>query len=711
MLSASPMAALNHFSGAGKSFHSLFDNVDAMSIQGYLADGTVVYWNRASEQIYGYSPEEALGSNLYDLIIPPDLLDVVRASVKEMFETGQGIAPGRLELRHKDGHLLPVYSSHTVVQVPGQPTVLFCMDTDIREIERTEGELRIAAVAFEAQQGMVITDAQGLILRVNQALTRATGYTADEVTGCTPEVFQSERQGTEIFREAWLAVAQTGNWQGEMWCRRKTGMTFAAWVSVNAVSDATGRVTHYVCTQTDITERKLAEARIAQLAFYDALTGLPNRQLLLDRLQQAVAECVRQPCWGALFFIDIDHFKTLNDTLGHDVGDDLLRAMAQRLNETLRKVDTAARFGGDEFVVLIEQLGPSAAEAAPRAQLVGEKILQALSQPVRLGDHHYQGSASMGVTLFSSQACGVDDLLKQADLALYEAKAAGRNTLRFFDPEMQAAVTQRALTVAGLREALLRKQFLLYFQPQVDTHGRVCGAEALVRWDRPGIGIVQPGEFILIAEEAGLIVPLGRWVLEAACQQLAHWAKDKRTRDLTLAVNVSAGQFRRSEFIDHVVAAIQGAAVDPGKLKLELTESLLVEDLDGVVAKMAALKALGIGLALDDFGTGYSSLAYLRRLPLDELKVDRSFVRDVLVDPKSAAIARTIVVLGQTLGLQVIAEGVETVGQRELLVEMGCQAYQGYLFSRPLPLLAFERFVEAAWCEGDAPKNSAKPTD
>jgi diguanylate cyclase (GGDEF)-like protein len=447
---------------------------------------------------------------------------------------------------------------------------------------------------------------------------------------------------------------------------------------------------------TDITQRKAAEEQIEQLAFYDPLTRLPNRRLLLDRLRQVVEFCARSRRRGALLFLDLDNFKTLNDTLGHDIGDLLLQQVAQRLLDTVRARDTVARLGGDEFVVLLEDLGTRLEEAASQVQVVGEKLLAVLNQPFDLVGHRCHSTASIGIALIREPPATVDDLLKRADLAMYQAKASGRNALRFFDPAMQAVLEARTALEAHLREGLRKGQFLLWYQAQVDRAGRLTGAEALLRWHHPQRGLVAPHDFIPLAEETGLILPLGDWVLETACVQLAAWARRPETADLTLAVNVSARQFRHPGFVDQVAATLARQGTDPRRLKLELTESLLLQDVGDTIDKIAALKARGVGFALDDFGTGYSSLSYLKRLPLDQLKIDQSFVRDILTDPNDAVIARTIVALGQSLGLAVIAEGVETEGQRAFLLDHGCQAFQGYLFGRPGP-------VEALWDRRDTP--------
>jgi diguanylate cyclase (GGDEF)-like protein len=444
----------------------------------------------------------------------------------------------------------------------------------------------------------------------------------------------------------------------------------------------------------DVTDRKTALAEIDHLAFYDPLTDLPNRRLLADRLTQALAMRARsdhQGC-GALLFVDIDNFKILNDTQGHEQGDLMLQQVARRLGYCLREGDTVAHFGGDDFVVMLQDLGDDLTEAASQAKLVGEKVLDALRQPYQLGGLTHHGSVSIGVALFKARNVTVEDLFKRADLALYQAKDAGRNTLRFFDPEIQATLSARATLEADLRLGIRDQQFLLYYQPQVDQHGRLVGVEALLRWQHPMRGMVSPAEFIPLAEDTGLILPLGQWVLETACGQLQQWASRVDAAHLTIAVNVSALQFRRTSFVSEVLAVISRTRAPATRLKLELTESLLVRDIDDIIDKMLALKAHGVGFSLDDFGTGYSSLSYLKRLPLDQIKIDQSFVRDAATNSRDAALVRATVAMGQGLGMMVIAEGVETQQQRDFLAQEGCLNYQGSLFGRPGPVRNLERF-------------------
>jgi len=567
----------------------------------------------------------------------------------------------------------------------------------MRELgQRTQSEtdLRIAATAFESHVGMAITDAAQVILRVNSAFTTITGYTGEDAVGQSPRLLASGRHESAFFKAMWESISRAGSWQGEIWNRRKNGEIYPEWLSISAVKDAAGVTTNYIGTFTDITASKSAEKQISDLAFSDPLTHLPNRRLLMDRLVQALAASARHLHKGALLIVDLDNFKDLNDTQGHYQGDLLLTQVAQRLETCVREGDTVARLGGDEFVVMLEDLSALEMEAATQARIVGEKILAMLNQPYQLGHHEHHSTPSIGITLFGGRPHeSIDEPLKRADMAMYQAKAAGRNTLRFFDPQMQAIVVARAVMEAGLREALEKNQFILHYQAQISGENHLTGAEALVRWQHPQHGLVSPSEFIPLAEETGLILPLGHWVLEQACTQLALWATQPGMEKLTIAVNVSAWQFNQSDFVDQVLEVLERTGANPQRLKLELTESLLVANVEAVIAKMKSLKEKGVGFSLDDFGTGYSSLSYLKRLPLDQLKIDQGFVRDILINPNDAAIANMVIALARSLGLVVIAEGVETREQRDFLSLQGCHDYQGFYFSRPIPVEAFEAFA------------------
>jgi len=563
-----------------------------------------------------------------------------------------------------------------------------------------EEAARIAAIAFETPEPMIVMDAQGDILRVNAAFSRTTGYAQDEVAGRSPTVLQSGRHPPEFFAELWQTVRATGHWQGEIWDRRKNGEVYPKWLTVSSVRSQDGAITHYVGSFADISERKEAAEAISRLAYYDSLTALPNRQLMMDRLKRALRFSGRSGRYGAVLFLDLDNFKTINDTLGHDEGDKLLQEAALRLRACVREEDTVARFGGDEFVVLLEDLEGPRDHAAVLTKTVSDKLLATLARPYELQGREHPCSASIGVALWHGEP-GTDpnELLKRSDMAMYEAKKAGRNAARFFDPVMQTAIENRARLEARLRGGLQQGQFELYFQRQVRRDGSVQGAEALLRWRDPERGLVGPGEFIPLAEESDLILPIGRWVLQTACRQIEAWSHDERTRGLRLSVNISARQFGAESFVDELAAILRASGAVPGRLQLEITESMLLTNIEETIAKMDRLRGLGVGFALDDFGTGYSSLFYLQRLPLDVLKIDQSFVQELGQNPRSEAIVRTVIQMGRSLGLDVLAEGVETEAQRQFLDRWGCSNWQGYLFGRPVPLVEFLAALAPATAE------------
>jgi len=567
---------------------------------------------------------------------------------------------------------------------------------DITERKQIEAELRVAATAFESQEGMMITDANGIFLRVNHAFTAITGYTSEEVIGKNPRILSSGRHDTNFYKAMWNSINRKGGWEGEVWNRRKNGEVFPEHLIITAVKSQDGTVLNYVATLTDITMSRDAADEIKHLAFYDLLTRLPNRRLLVDRLQQAKSSSDRSGKHGALLLIDLDNFKDLNETLGHDFGDLLLQQVAQRLESCVRQGDTVARLGGDEFVVMLEGLSDDSIDAAKFTEGVGEKIVAILNQAYQLASREYRNTPSIGAALFKGHEQGTDDLFKQADIAMYQAKKAGRNTLRFFDQQMQDTIDARASLEAELGKAIENKQLQLYYQIQVDDSGRPFGAEALIRWLHPERGMVSPAQFIPLAEETGLILPIGHWVIDTACAQLKIWEANALARNLILSVNVSAKQFRQTDFVDQVKNVVQHYTINPNLLKLEITESMLLDNVDTMIVTMNALKAIGIRFSMDDFGTGYSSLQYLKRLPLNQLKIDQSFVRDLAIDKSDEAIVSTIISMAHSLRLNVIAEGVETEEQRQLLLSSGCCHYQGYLFAKPLPIRQFEALLQGA---------------
>jgi len=572
---------------------------------------------------------------------------------------------------------------------------------DVSEYVRVEGELRLSEARFRS-----LSDLSSDWYWEQDADYRFTHFSGDEMR-------QSLRLDELVGHVRWSVPAL--NMTEEDWAAHRAlldarkpfrdlelqrvqadGAVY--WTSMSGVPviDVDGTFRGYRGVGRDISERKRVEAQIRRLAFFDVLTGLPNRRMLTDRLAKACVQAHGSGQHAALLFIDLDNFKDLNDTQGHHTGDRLLVQVAQRLKACVREGDMVARFGGDEFVVLAEGLAQDAMAAAQEAGTLARAIIEALSQPYALEATAHHSTPSIGLALFGTASHSVDDLLKHADLAMYQAKAAGRNTVRFFHPAMQEAVRARSALEAQLRQGLQSNELLLHYQPLVDRAGRMIGAEALVRWQHPQRGLVPPAEFITLAEQSGLILPLGQWVMEHACAQLVAWSRSAATRHLVLSVNVSVRQFRQADFADQVLNALRRSGAQARLLKIELTESLLLNDAEEVIAKLDLLRAHGVGFALDDFGTGYSSLSYLKRLRLDQLKIDRSFVRDVLTDPNDAAIVRTILALAQSLDLDVVAEGVETTGQFDFLQRHGCHAFQGYLFGRPSTAAVLERALRPA---------------
>jgi diguanylate cyclase (GGDEF)-like protein/PAS domain S-box-containing protein len=676
--------------GSRQSYRQLFVNSMDGVLLGRAEDGALFAINPAACTMLGRSEQELMEGGRRAFIDPND------PRVPKLFarRAKDGFARGEMNFVRADGTPFEIEVSSVLYKGSDGKLLASTVFRDITARKKALADLRIAASAFESQEGIFVCSANWLILKVNQAFTRQTGYSAEEAIGQKPhELLGSDRTDCVFYTGMSHGLERDGNWQGEVWDRRKNGEVYPVWLIITVLRNDDGKVTHYVATMTDITDRKSAEEEIRNLAFFDPLTGLPNRRLLMDRLGQALMSTTRIRRNGALLFLDLDNFKGLNDTLGHDMGDMLLKEVAQRLLACVREGDTVARLGGDEFIVMLLGLSEELGIAKTQAAVVGEKILDLLNQAYLLSGTVYRSTPSIGVTLFGEHNESKDELLKRADLAMYQAKAAGRNTLRFFDAGMQAEVTERMSLENALRDALARREFVLYYQPQVDGEGTITGAEVLVRWNHLQRGLIAPAGFIALAEETGVIIPMGRWILESACRQLALWATNPATAHLTVAVNVSARQLMRADFVDSVLLILRETGASPQRLKLELTESVLVSDVDNTIAKMRALKQHGVGFAMDDFGTGYSALSFLKLLPLDQLKIDQGFVRDILVDVNDAAIAKMVIALADSLGLTVIAEGVETQAQREFLSAQGCFAYQGYLFGKPMPIEAFEALL------------------
>jgi len=654
--------------------------------------GRYVFVSDACEAIFGITPEQArVDANCLFRLIHQD--DIV-ATLKSMNDAAVDGMTWAHEFRiaRPDGAVRTLFGKAITFREGGGLFNTYGAVTDITEHKVSqailqESESRFRGLTELSSDWYWEQDAQFRFTRFDGALKAGGEKTGASSIGKTRWENGSLNM-TEADWAAHRAVLEAHQAFRELEIRDRDADGRVYWISTSGapIFDSHGVFKGYRGIGRNITERKEAEEKIERLAFYDVLTDLPNRRLLMDHLQHAVAACARNGAHGALLFIDLDNFKDLNDTRGHDVGDLLLQQVAQRLKASVRASDTVARLGGDEFVVLLEDLGNTMEEASLQAERVGKKILQQLNSPYELKAVEHHSTPSVGITLIHEQRQSVDELLKQADLAMYEAKSAGRNTLRFFDPAMQALVAQRTELEADLRLGLQRAELVLYYQPVVDAARRVVGAEALLRWKHPQRGMVSPLHFVPLAERTGLIIPVGEWVLQTACRQLAEWAREPARAQLTIAVNVSARQFRHPEFVQQVQNALLQNGADPRLLKLELTESLLLTDSQEAIMKMSALRSLGVRFALDDFGTGYSSLSYLKMLPLQQLKIDQSFVRDVLTDANDAAIASTVLALGRSLGFDVVAEGVETEGQLQFLLGQGCTLFQGYLFGRPVPI-------------------------
>lgn len=632
--------------------------------------------NEAAIEQYGYSREEFLAMTLKD--IRP--LEDVPALIESLTAAYDQIVTRRLR-RHKkkDGTLIEVEISSHELSFFDRPARL-TLAIDVTEKRRAEEQLRLAASALEhAAEGVMISDESHRIVSVNKAFKRITGYARSEVIGRDPEFLRSGKHDAAFFEELWNEIRNTGTWKGELWRRRKSGEIYPEWRSISAVQDPSGKVTHYVSVFSDISQLKQAKARLEFLAHHDVLTGLPNRTLFEDRLQEALHRAHRHGAIVGLLFIDLDHFKHINDSLGHGVGDQMLQGVAARLRAQVRETDTVARLGGDEFTVLLDELAESGTAA-----IVAEKLRAALAEPLVVGNQELFISGSIGISCYPQDGGDAQTLLKNADAAMYRAKERGRDNYQYFSADMNVQALDRLLMTNSLRLALERDEFLLDYQPIVNlASGQVVALEALLRWRHPELGIVPPGRFIPLAEDTGLIVPIGDWVLKSACTQMKAWQNQGFALQ-RMAVNLSARQFKQKDLAQRIEAILHETRLAARFLELEITESMVMEDPAEAEKVLDQLHAIGIHLAIDDFGTGYSSLSYLKRFPIDFLKIDRSFVRDLPDNPDDVAITRAIVGLAKSLEMWVIAEGVETERQRAFLKAEGCEEAQGYLLSKPV---------------------------
>ena len=669
----------------------ILDSVDSLVyIKG--GDFRYRYVNEAMCRMLGMRADDILGKDDFSLFEPELAAELRAHDLQAMAESRPQVFEESIEMAGAERTYLS--TKMALALGDGAAHSLCGISSDITSRKRMEESTRIAATVFESHEGMLVLDRTRAVIDANAAFCAMSGYRLYELVGSRKLPFQLAEDGGELDAAFWKTLAAEQKWHGDAFGRRKDATVCPVLLSISAVLDETGHVANYVCTASDITELKQIQARNQHLAYYDDLTGLPNRRLLFERIQSCLAASGNETQMGALLFLDLDDFKDLNDTRGHSAGDELLRQVAHRVTSCVRSGDTVARVGGDEFVVMLDAIGTDEDEARLHAEVLAEKVLAAVAAPYVIDSLPHHASCSIGITLCAHRDEGLDTLMKRGDLAMYQAKTDGRNLVRLFEPWMEQAVARRIQLVSELRHALDADQFEMYYQPQV-ADGRIVGAEALLRWRHPERGLVGPVEFIGVAESTDLILPIGAWVLRAACRQLARWAAVPHNAHLAVAVNISIRQLMEDNFVRDTLAIIADTGADPRCLKLEITESMVIERVEETIAKMEALRRHGIRFLLDDFGTGYSSLAYLKRLPLEQLKIDRSFVRDILVDPNDASIARSVVALAQALGLSIIAEGVETLAQRDKLLELGCHRFQGYLYGRPMPAGEFEDMVAA----------------
>ena len=662
--------------------------------------GVIESANPASEKIFGYSAKEMVGKNI-TMLMPSTMHEQHSQGMKNYLTSGKSvlIGKGNVEVmgQRKNGALFPLELSISEMQVDGKRLFIGILRDVTHTKQLSKESLLAAKVIGTTQEGVVIMDADRTVESINSAFTRITGYDLEDVRGKKLEALHIALRNPEIFEQILRDIRQDGQWQGSVSGINKSGNFYHIWASIDAIEDETGTVSHVVAMFSDITEKKLSEERIYHLAHYDALTDLPNRLSLNDRLQHAMAYAQRHERLVAVMFLDLDHFKNINDTLGHAVGDSLLQAVAKRLLGCVRECDTVGRLGGDEFTIILTDI-----KHVNDAMIVAQKILEHLSKPFVLQDRELFITASIGVTLYPLDNDSPHELIKNADTAMYRAKDQGRNNYQFYTSDMNLLALANLELQSGLHKALQRAEFELHYQPQVNMKtGEIVGVEALARWRHPEKGLISPALFIPVAEESGLIVPIGEWVLRTACEQNMVWQR-AGIKPIRMAVNLSARQFQQKNLLQMITQVLNDAGMQPEYLELELTEGLVMQNAQATIRILHQLKEMGIRVSIDDFGTGYSSLSYLKRFPIDTLKIDQAFVRDITTDPDDAAIATAIIAMAHSLKFKVVAEGVETQDQLTFLCNKACDEMQGYFFSRPLPaeeiglLLQSERRLKIA---------------
>ncbi len=648
--------------------------------------------NRQFETLFGYVRGE-LQNQLTDLIHPSrEAFADFRREAGSVMRRGVPYRSERL-MRRKDGSMIWCRIVGKAIDPSDLPNGTLWMVEDVTGRKEAEENLRLSAKVFDSSvEGILITDAFSRIITVNHAFTSITGYEIADAVGKTPALLRSGKHGEDFYQNLWASLKEAGQWRGEIWNRRKSGETYLEWLTISAVKNDQGETTNYVAVFSDITSRKLAEERLSYLANHDALTGLPNRTLFIERLTLALAHAHRNRKMAAVMFFDLDRFKIVNDTLGHAAGDELLQEVSRLVAGCLREDDTVARLGGDEFTVILEGIGDDQ-DVAPIAQ----KIIDTLAKPMNLSGQEVFVTASIGISVYPNDGRDAHELVKNADAAMYRAKELGKNNYQFFKSDMNARAFERLTLENSLRRALERDEFELHYQPQVDIgSGQVVGAEALIRWRHPEMGLISPDRFIPIAEETGMILPIGEWVLRTACVQNKAW-QEAGYPPLHVAVNLSGRQFKQKNLLRMVEQVLSETALDAEYVELEITESVFMDQAAEAIATIGDMRKLGLRLSIDDFGTGYSSLSYLKRFPIDTLKIDRSFVHDITTDQDDAAIVKAVIALAHSLKLMVIAEGVETAEQLDFLREHGCDEIQGYYFSRPLTVAAFTARMAEGW--------------
>jgi diguanylate cyclase (GGDEF)-like protein/PAS domain S-box-containing protein len=657
-------------------FVAAIELAPAVAVHSTDADGIVRFWNHTCAQLFGIPAADAIGKPLASLVSHLDAQREFDETVADIWRSGRAPAPRDWQVGLPDGRQCWLHSSLFAVIREGVPQQLFCMEIDISARKALEGSLQQAAQVFEhARDAILLMDRGYRVLAVNRAFTDISGFLPAEVIGRDVPSLRWGVHDAAFYQQIWERVAAQGHWEGELWSVRRNGDKYPAQAAITAIRDAGGDIVSYMAVLSDITERKRAEEQTRHLAEHDALTDLPNRLLFLDRVQQALAKARRQRSKFALMFLDLDHFKSINDTFGHQAGDAVLKEVAKRTVRCVRAVDTVSRLGGDEFVVLLADIG-----GADQAAHVAATVMHAVAQPVAFGGQEIALSASIGIALGPGDGADVETLLHHADLAMYHAKQSGRDEFRFFSPQMNAHVIERVLMEKQLRDALGNDEFILEYQPEIDIDsGHTVGVEALIRWRHPQRGLLLPQEFIPMAEESGLIVPIGRWVLREACRQARAWRDEGFP--VIVAVNLSGVQFIHNDLVRYVDEALAASSLAPEYLDLEITEGVIMKGDAHAIDTVNALRERGVHLTIDDFGTGFSSLSSLRRFPLSKLKIDRSFVEDITRAPADAALIPAIIAVARSLKLRVIAEGVENAEQLRFLQRHGCDQYQGFYAS------------------------------